>query len=79
MRRFAKSTYSANAHEEPRLEATLAGFDLRSPRGAPPPVSRLESDTKKAGCLPALRLRTRENLVKARLAPRNVGRAPALR
>ncbi len=23
-----------SAHEEPRLEATLAGFDIRSPRGA---------------------------------------------
>jgi hypothetical protein len=34
MRRFAKSTYSANAHEEPRLEATLAGFDRLSARSA---------------------------------------------
>src|SRR5262245_1832240 len=35
-RDIAKSTsYSAMRHEEPRLEATLAGFDIRSPRVGP--------------------------------------------
>jgi len=28
-------SYSAMGHEEPRLEATLAGFDIRSPRVKP--------------------------------------------
>ena len=35
MMRFADRGFSAMPHEEPRLEATLAGFDIRSPRVGP--------------------------------------------
>jgi hypothetical protein len=65
--------------EEPRLEATLAGFDIRSPRGAPPPVSRPQCDTLKIRAVCPLC----DSLgVKSRKGPAgngNVRRAPALR
>jgi hypothetical protein len=32
---FVRTKRLAKTHEEPRLEATLAGFDIRSPRESP--------------------------------------------
>lgn len=67
-------------HEEPRLEATLAGFDIRSPRVDP--LRRClacKHGTPNPRCLPALRHTARENLAKSPVVVWNVQRPPALR
>src|SRR5262249_11794687 len=53
----------AMPHEEPRLEATLAGFDIRSPREGPSAGVTAQSATQQLRRLPALRLKGHENLV----------------
>src|SRR5262249_28538106 len=69
--------FSAMPQEKPRLEATLAGFDNRSPRaGRPPPVSRREKCHPKSAPSAGLRLKPRENLVKAHLVIGTAGMLP---
>ena len=76
-KRLRSNQESGNkTHEEPRLEATLAGFDIRSPREGPSAGVTLQCDTQNPGRLPALRLRVRENLVKAPLATGTSGALP---
>jgi hypothetical protein len=57
-----------SAHEESRLEATLAGFDIRSPRGASAGVTVCTLAPKQRAVCPLSELRARENLAKAPLA-----------
>src|SRR5262245_30727657 len=60
---------SAMPHEKPRLEATLAGFDIRSPRAGRPRRCHVDKHgSQNLRRLPGLRLKPRENLVKSTVA-----------
>src|SRR5262245_9838960 len=68
---------SAMPHEKPRLEATLAGFDNRSPRlGALRRCHAEKRATQNPRRLPGLRHKPRENLVKAHLVIGTAGMVP---